>query len=810
MNSLQLIGACILLTAAFAGAVPADAAEWYVSPNGNDAAKGTLANPFATLARAQAAARYVAGKKPVTIFLRAGTYYLSAPLVLTSADSGTKHAPVTYQAYDGEEVVVSGGQRLHPTWQPYRDGIMKATVPADCATDQLFVDGRRRILARYPNYDPNQRILGGYSADAFSANRAKRWADPAGGFIHAMQALEWGDLWYRITGKDVDGSVTYVGGWQNNRQMGMHGEQRYVENIFEELDAPDEWYLDAKTQTLYYYPPAGLDVTKARIETARLSSLIELRGDEAHPVRYVRFDGITFRHTLRTFMDNKEPLLRSDWTVYRGGALSFTGTEDCAVENCNIEQVGGSAVFVNDYNRRLAIRGCDIPDAGGNGIAFVGDPKAVRSPLFEYGQRQSLADVDLVPGPKTNNYPADCLVEDCLICRSGHFEKQTAPVEIDMAARITVRHCSLYDVPRAGINIGDGCWGGHVIEYCDVFDTVKETGDHGSFNSWGRDRYWELQGVDLEKDDDWSAHKDLPFLDVVEPITIRNSRWRCDHGWDIDLDDGASNYHIYNNLCLNGGIKNREGYGRIVENNVIVNNTFHPHCWFAHSGDVFRRNIIFVDEYRPARMPADRAWGAEMGDNLVHQPGVKIPHPALGLAAMSHRDAASIVADARFVDPASGDYRVATDSPAIRLGFVNFPMDQFGVVSPRLRAIARTPELPTIAGQSDQGKGQAPAAIPGLQLGARVRDISGPGDRSAYGLPDESGVLVIDAPPDSVAHRFGLMTDDVIIAVDSQAVQTVTELAAIVDRAQGKTLHLTVIRQQKKAGVDVAVPRMQR
>ena len=59
-----------------------------------------------------------------------------------------------------------------------------------------------------------------------------------------------------------------------------------------------------------------------------------------------------------------------------------------------------------------------------------------------------------------------------------------------MSAAITVSHCSIYEVPRAGINIGDGCWGGHMIEHNDVFDTVRETGDHGSFNSWGRDRYW--------------------------------------------------------------------------------------------------------------------------------------------------------------------------------------------------------------------------------------------------------------------------------------------------------------------------------
>ena len=46
---------------------------------------------------------------------------------------------------------------------------------------------------------------------------------------------------------------------------------------------------------------------------------------------------------------------------------------------------------------------------------FVGDPKAVRSPLFKYDQRQALDQIDRTPGPKTNNYPADCLVEDCLI-----------------------------------------------------------------------------------------------------------------------------------------------------------------------------------------------------------------------------------------------------------------------------------------------------------------------------------------------------------------------------------------------------------
>ena len=170
----------------------------------------------------------------------------------------------------------------------------------------------------------------------------------------------------------------------------------------------------------------------------------------------------------------------------------------------------------------------------------------------------------------------------------------------------------------AGINIGDGCWGGHVIEFCDIFDTVKETGDHGSFNSWGRDRFWGLDGLNLNDDKVWEAEKDVPLLDAVKTVMIRNNRWRCDHGWDIDLDDGSTNYHIYNNLCLHGGLKNREGFHRMVENNIIVNNGFHPHVWYKHSQDVFRRNIIGSEGYLPGRRHALDALG--QGNGLQPRP----------------------------------------------------------------------------------------------------------------------------------------------------------------------------------------------
>jgi len=730
---------------------------YYIAPDGNDAYPGTLEKPFASLQRAQAALR----QKPGAVLLRGGTYYLPETLVFTAQDSGTQNAPVIFQNYEDEKPVLSGGVKLvNLDWQPYTHGIFQAKVPDGLQTEEIFVNGKRQILARYPNFDPTASYFDGYAADAISTNRSARWADPTGGYFHAMHPALWGDFTWRITGKDADGKVTLEGGWQNNRGAAAHRQMRFVENIFEELDAPGEWFLNHKTHTLYFYPPADLDLKTATVEATRLRSLVEFRGSETQPVKFVILRGLTFRQAARTVMDTKEPLVRSDWAIYRGGAIFFNGAEDCALEDSFIDQVGGNAIFVNNYNGRVTVRGCQIAKAGASGICFVGDPNAARSVLFNYEQANKLEDIDRTPGPKNNNYPADCLVDNCLIYLTGRVEKQTAGVEIDLSQNITIRHCSIYDVPRAGINIGDGCWGGHVIEFCDIFDTVKETGDHGSFNSWGRDRYWL---PNINEVNAWVKQvPELSKLDAVKPNVLANNRWRCDHGWDIDLDDGSSYYLITNNLCLHGGIKNREGFGRVVENNIMVDGSFHPHVWFAESGDIFTHNIVWT-EYRPANMHRP-PWGAEMDNNLLQNDGATTNRPATRLQQQSGRDASSIVADAEFVDPAHGDYRVKESSPALKLGFVNFPMDQFGVQKPELKAITRTPVLPTpkVVTAASIARDTTPRAW----LGASIRNIADVGEMSAFGLPGVTGVLVLEVPAISPLATAGLQKNDVILSVN--------------------------------------------
>src|SRR3989442_3732780 len=330
---------------------------YYVAPTGSDGNPGTLEKPFATIQRAQQAVR----QKPGSVWLRGGTYYLPEKLVFSSEDSGSEAAPVVYQAYGKEQPVISGGVRLEKLdWQPYRDGIVQAKVPEDLQTEEIFVNGERQILARYPNYDPKAQYFDGFAADAISPELVARWADPAGGYFHAMHPALWGDFTWRITGKDPQGELTKEGGWQNNRGGAIHQKIRFVENIFEELDAPGEWFLNTKTHRLYFYPPPGLDLAKATVEATRLRSLVEFRGSQEKPVRSVILRGLTFRQAARTVMDTKEPLLRTDWAIYRGGAGFFEGAGDCGVQKCFFDQVGGNAGFVNPFNPRVTIHRCHI------------------------------------------------------------------------------------------------------------------------------------------------------------------------------------------------------------------------------------------------------------------------------------------------------------------------------------------------------------------------------------------------------------------------------------------------------------------
>lgn len=751
----------------------------YVSTNGNDRNPGTKSKPFASITTALVAARKIHGV--VFIRLYGGTYHLSKPVVFTPADSRKDHQPLTLTSVDHQEVIISGSAGLSGlNWKVHKGGIWQAKVADSFVFDELFVNGKLQQMARYPNHDPSAQYLGGTAADAASKERAARWKSPAGGYVHALHSAKWGDFHYAITGKDSNNQLILEGGWQNNRRSGMHEKYRYAENIYEELDTANEWYFDKHARILYYYPPAGLDLKTAKLETPQLAHLFEFSGTMENPVKNITISELTLTKTLRTFMQNKEPLLRSDWTIYRGGAVLFEGTVGCRLENCVLQNLGGNAVFFNKFNSDCEVSGCKISEIGASGVCFVGDPAAVRSPSFEYNEFIAPGDIDLTPGPKTLNYPQKCTVYNNLMFNLGYVEKQSAGVELSMSQDITISHNTIYDVPRAGINVSEGTWGGYIIEYNDVFNTVKETGDHGSFNSWGRDRYWQ---PDKKKLDSVVAENPaLALLDVVKPIILRYNRFRCDHGWDIDLDDGSSNYLIYNNLCLNGGIKLREGVKRVVENNIMVNNTFHPHVWFKNSNDVFRRNIVGTG-YQPIGISA---WGNDIDDNAFPDSG------SLNEARLRGTDAHSVYSPLTFENPEKGDFRVKKGAAALSVDFKNFAMDIFGVVSPHLKVIAKKVAFPQTKATNEAIKDELINF-----MGAKVKNLLTAGEQSATGMDRITGVLVTSVASGSAASKF-LQANDVILILNRIQTGNMKDLLKARDTAVGKDTEIVIFRNQRQ------------
>ncbi|MDF7799240.1 discoidin domain-containing protein [Pontiellaceae bacterium B1224] len=765
--------------------------EFYVSPVGGG--QGTLERPFSSVAEAQSEVRGYKQNHPadeVIVYLRGGKYYLSEPVVFTAADSGTEQGPVTYKAYPDEEPQILGGIKLTDLkWTNIDGSIYKTKVPEGLVFETLFVNSTQQVLARYPNYVEEAPAFNGIAADCLSKERVATWEDPTDGYFHAMHRALWGGVHYRITGKKNANEVTMEGGTQNNRGSSQHKDYRFVENIFEELDAVNEWYLNRKTSELYFYPEAGTDLATAEVEVAALEQLFVFDGTMEEPVKYITLEGLTLKRTIRTFMKTADRLLRSDWTIYRGGVVHFEGTENCVLRDCELSDLGGNAVFFNHYNKHSSVEGCHIFNVGGSGVSFVGDIETVWHKNYNIGEAPPLDELNFTRGPKTENYPQHCTVDNNLIHNTGTVEKQTAGVHLSLAAYITVSRNSIYDVPRAGINISEGKWGGHIIEYNDVFLTVQETHDHGAFNSWGRDRYY-TKNRGAAGDRVAEHGYDLVWLDMVDKNILRNNRWRCDHGWDIDLDDGSACYEIYNNVCLSGGIKLRDGMLRTVYNNICINNSMNVHVWLKNSGDVVTNNI-FTHGYIPIGM---RNWGKELDRNLFFQ------KDSLKKIQNAYKtDPNSIYGDPMFADPAAGDFTVTNTELADQIGWVNFPMDQFGVQKPSLKAIAKTPEIPAIELTPDE-------VIEGIDyMGGVIKNIENDGEKSAAGLPDYKGAKIEKGLTQGLFSVIKLQDDDVVLKMDDEDISNIDDFMT---RMDGDKVYKTmsVWRYQKMLVIELPDP----
>jgi hypothetical protein len=406
-------------------------------------------------------------------------------------------------------------------------------------------------------------------------------------------------------------------------------------------------------------------------------------------------------HTFRTlFSPANQPyelLLRSDWGCARAGAVFMTNAENITVKHCFFDQVGGNGVFMSGYNQNHRIYNNAFTNIGASCVMSIGLQTACRTPSTWARAINTIT--DNTPGPLNADHPLNIMIDNNLMTNMGVYEKQATGVNIAMSQSVTARHNSVSLAPRAGINFCDGCWGGHNIEYNDVNNCVRETGDHGPMNSWSRDRFWSVPNPTTT----------MAKLDAINTTKVHNNRFQDNNGrgsYGVDLDDGTSFFWVYNNLCLNCGVKFREGFGRKSYNNIMINGQQHVHVWFPNSYDSVYSNIIQSGNAYDFQVMNNSLATCKsyFNNNLFWNNGGSVN---ISSTTSQGQDASSRTANPNFINTGAGNYAVAAGSPALALGFVNFPMDSFG----RMNVVPDTGEPPTGVGAIASAQASKTTAI---------------------------------------------------------------------------------------------------
>ncbi|MBO5299479.1 MAG: PDZ domain-containing protein [Clostridia bacterium] len=687
----------------------------------------------------------VSAKNGETVVLPDETIRITRPIEL----KGKKDISIV----GGKNTVLTGSIVLNGEWADYDGNIRILKTEKGLDIQQIYVNGKKYIMARYPNEDPT-KWLDGHSEDAVSAERIASWKDPKGGYIRALHCAEWGGNSYIINGKNEDGTLDLKWIGDNNRGRDYHKNVVMVENIFEELDSEKEWFYDKENGLLYIIPENGTDLSGAVIEAAVNGEIFKITDCEN-----VSISGITFKNTKRLlFCSEYELITRSDWGIARNGAIYINNCENVKISDCNFNEVGGNCVFIDGKNEYISVENCDLTDCGASGVCIFGDQKCVRD-LSTWSDHRTVIS-DLERGPQSDEYPRNIKVKDCYFYNLGIYEKQTSPVTMSVSSKVTVEGCTIHHVPRAGLNVCDGSFGGHRFINNLVFDTVRETGDHGPFNSWGRDRFWSLDGFDTGGNNGTNKRK-VSTLDAIETTVIAHNMFVGNRGFGIDLDDGSTNYMITKNYCVGVGIKLREGFLRTVRNNFIVNAPLDVHCTFANCDDVIENNIVVTE--RPLSLYAiNDGFTTRAANNLFVGADKEV------LTNSFLKDNVNYVCD-------KNDRAALAMAPA-QIYFEPIVME-FG------RKDKPKPVIENLA----------VAAVETVKaLDATFMPID-ESVRSMAGLPDYDGATVTEISESSPLYILGARKDDVIISVNDEKIKTPADMVNV---AEIKNVKL--IRAQKE------------
>ncbi len=322
-------------------------ATYFVSPAGNDTNPGTIDAPFQTIQHAAT----LAGPGDV-VDIRAGTYRETV-----TPKSGAAGSPVTFQAYNGETVIIDGANAV-TGWSGYSSTVDVAAQPWDLGfgNNQVFVDGVSMVEARWPNTTldlshPTLATAGLGSSNSTLMDPAAAGVSAAGAVIHITSGSQWVAQSGTVIGQS-GGRLTVGLKSMGDPHPGVHpGNTYYLTGKFQYLDAPGEWFRDP-SGALYLWAPNG---TSGHLVEAKARQYgFNLKGKSNVTILGVQLFACTITsggsnnivlNGIGAHYTSQYTILANGWQPPNDGGISLIGNNDQIV-NSTIDGSAGDGILL--------------------------------------------------------------------------------------------------------------------------------------------------------------------------------------------------------------------------------------------------------------------------------------------------------------------------------------------------------------------------------------------------------------------------------------------------------------------------------
>ena len=600
------------------------------------------------------------------VWLESGTY---GALALPSLSN------VVYSAKPGEKVIFTGSVEITgwnadtvngvPCWSTkvkdegeyftslyHPDPEKRLRRPCYPAEGYLFVDHADGARAVFTKETAPWELTRGHTSFFAKAGDLRQF--------HAM-----GDVTLRILHKwkdEIANLVSYDDStrelvWERPASMTVERNDRYfLENVFEALKEPGQWYLDRESGKLYYVP----------FEDETMDSTVLYAGVEERLLTIENADNVTFRGI--TFKN-------SAWNRPSGG---YCGVEDmdssqaaydvhpCVLvtnsagvrfENCKFENIGATALKFGENVHDSGVTGCEFTQIGGNAVFIHG----------------------LYDAPNSN-----ITVKNNLIAHYGRRFFNAIGVLNIQAHHVEISHNEIYDGYYTGISSG-WVWGyaPNPTDYVTIENNLIYQIGQGWLSDMG--------GIYCLGIQENSIIRGNVIHDVAaDPLQGGYG------GWGIYLDEGSSGQLVEKNLVYDCGSQSFDmHYGK---ENLVRNNIFalsrkgqisvgkeEPHTTF-----ILERNII-VSDGQPMYNYLEGSSFRDDGNLYFDYANPRRPFSTkqfqaspsdrMGLPAVRRMGyyQNALFADPLFRDAKNFDFTLALNSPAVtQLGFEIWDYGQAG------------------------------------------------------------------------------------------------------------------------------------